>query len=73
VQKRKLVPTPTAPASDPNKLLTVKLVAEQLGVSAQLVYQFVIDGRIKAIKVGTRSIRIRQSAVDAMLEEAKCN
>jgi excisionase family DNA binding protein len=68
---KKKTPAPIS-APDPNKLLSVKAVAAQLGVSAQLVYQFVRDGRLDHVNVG-RLVRIRQSAVDAMLEEAKCN
>lgn len=45
---------------------TVKEVAEHFRVSRQSIYDWINDGRLKAIKVGER-IRIPQSALDSFI------
>lgn len=48
------------------KQFTVKEVAEHFRVSRQSVYDWINDGRLKAIKIGER-IRIPQSALDEFI------
>lgn len=45
---------------------TVKEVAEHFRVSRQSVYDWINDGRLKAIKIGER-IRIPQSSLDEFI------
>lgn len=40
--------------STPTKLLTVRQVAERLGVSADTVYQWSYLGKLPKVKLGTR-------------------
>ncbi len=39
-------------------LLTVKEAADRLGVSAKTIYNWISEGRLKAQRLGGRSIRI---------------
>jgi excisionase family DNA binding protein len=48
--------------------MTMKDVAEYLGVTTRTVRQMVLDGRLKAYRLGARVIRFRRSEVDAALE-----
>lgn len=48
------------------KQYTVKEVAEHFRVSRQSVYDWINDGKLKAIRVGDR-IRIPQSALDEFI------
>jgi excisionase family DNA binding protein len=45
------------------KLFTVKEVAEHFKVSRQAVYDWITDGRLRAVKVGNRT-RIPESAIN---------
>lgn len=48
--------------------LSLKEAARQLGVSDRAVYVWIRDGRLPAVKLGTRWI-IRASVVDRLLRE----
>lgn len=48
--------------------LSLKEAAHQLGVSDRAVYVWIRDGRLPAVKLGTRWI-IRASVVDRLLRE----
>jgi excisionase family DNA binding protein len=53
------------------ELLTVRDVADQLGVSAQTVRRWVREGDLEALKLGSRrgaSVRIPPRAVDQFLQ-----
>jgi len=45
---------------------TVKFGAEYLHVTEMTVYRKIWSGELPAVRVGGRSIRIRQSALDAL-------
>ena len=47
--------------------MSVKDVAEYLGVTTRTVYVMVADGRLKAYKLGYRIIRFRRDEIDAAM------
>jgi excisionase family DNA binding protein len=47
---------------------TVKEVAERFKVSRQSVYDWISEGRLRAVKVGNRT-RIPQSALEAFVQQ----
>lgn len=47
--------------------MSVKDVAEYLGVTTRTVYTMIADGRLTAYKLGYRIIRFRRDEVDAAL------
>lgn len=49
----------------PEPLLRVRDVAEILGVSKVRVYQLIDEGRIPAVRISPRSIRVPRAAFDA--------
>lgn len=48
-------------------LVTRNDAAEFLNVSLRQVDRLIADGSLPAVRIGERSIRIRQSALDALL------
>jgi excisionase family DNA binding protein len=48
--------------------MTIQDVAAYLGVTPKTVRQMIVDGRIRAYKLGDRIIRLRRSEIDAALE-----
>ena len=52
------------------RLLTVREVAAALRVSTMTVYRLIRAGELRALRVG-HSYRIRESDVDAYLEEVR--
>lgn len=54
------------PTEDP--LLTYEDARKQLKISLRTVKQLVYDGKIAAIRLSPRNIRIRQSALNAYIE-----
>lgn len=51
------------------KLLTVQEVAEYLRVSDQTVRRYIKEGRIKALKINRRDIRIPEEDAQAFMEQ----
>ena len=51
-----------------SEYLTVDEVAKRLRVSKQAVYNWITDGRLKAVRVAGKAIRIPVSSVLAILE-----
>lgn len=47
--------------------LTVTEVADRLRVTRQAVYNWIADGRLRAVRVGGKSVRIPISSVDELL------
>jgi len=54
-------------ASTSGPLVTRIDAAEFLNVSVRQVDRLIADGSLPAVRIGERSIRIRQSALDALL------
>jgi excisionase family DNA binding protein len=50
------------------KRLTVKQVAEDLGISPSTVYRLIEEGQLKAIRAAGRSIVVLESSVEKYLE-----
>ncbi len=50
------------------KLVSIAEAAEYLGVNVRSIRNMMIDGRLKAYKLGPRIVRIRLSDIDAALE-----
>lgn len=48
--------------------MTIKDVAQYLGVTVRTVRTMVIDGRLRAYQLGPRVIRFRRSEIDAALK-----
>jgi excisionase family DNA binding protein len=57
--------TKTPPGTAPD--MSIKDVAEYLGVTPRTVYTMVADGRLRAYTLGERIIRFRRSEIDAAL------
>lgn len=48
--------------------LTVREVAERLRVTRQAIYNWIADGRLKAVKLGGKSLRITLSSVNEFIQ-----
>ena len=48
--------------------MTIKDVAEYLGITTRTARQMVTDGRLNAYRLGPRVIRFRRSEIDAALQ-----
>lgn len=48
-------------------LQTVKETAEYLGVSVRTVRSYIADGRVKAVRLGPRMVRVEKESVDALM------
>ena len=53
------------------KFLTVKEAAERLGVTPVRVYQFISEGRLKAIKIHPKAIVIREDHLEEFSQEER--
>ena len=51
-----------------NKLLTVEEVATELGVTSQMVRNYIKQNKIPAIKLSARKTKIRQSSLDDFIK-----
>jgi excisionase family DNA binding protein len=50
-----------------DRLLTVEGVAELLQLKARTVRKYIREGKIESVKINHRTVRVRQSAVDAFI------
>lgn len=53
------------------KLLYVKNVARILSCSDEHVYRLIRDGKIDAVRLGIRGIRVRETSVIRFVEQSK--
>jgi excisionase family DNA binding protein len=51
------------------KLLYIHRVAKALDCSRPMVYKLIYDGKIKAVRIGKRGIRISEASLNRFLEE----
>jgi excisionase family DNA binding protein len=51
------------------RLFTARQVAEQLGVCTETVLVWIRAGKLPAIRLAGRAIRVRETALEAKLEE----
>jgi excisionase family DNA binding protein len=54
-----------------DKLLTVEDVADQLGVTPQMVRNYIKENKISAFKLGPRKTKIKQSILDEFINSRK--
>ena len=57
----------------PDKYVTVQIVAETLSCTERHIYRLIIDGKIKAIKIGPRALRISRNSLQEFIEAGKVN
>ena len=57
------------PSTSSEKALTVHQVADRLNVSARTIWAWIASGRLRALKLGARTTRIPETAVEAFLRE----
>jgi excisionase family DNA binding protein len=57
----------------PRQLLTVADTATRLGLREPTIRRWISDGRIKAIRIGTRSVRIPVEQIDELLAKNDSN
>jgi excisionase family DNA binding protein len=55
------------------KYLYVNSVAKRFNCSKKHIYKLIQDGEIKAIRLGTRALRITESSLKQFLEESEVN
>ena len=58
-------------AQSPEHALTVHQVAERLNVSARTVWGWVAGGRLRAIKLGKKTTRIPEGAIEEFLRSCE--
>ena len=47
--------------------LSIKETAEYLGISTKTVHRYIADGRLRAVRLGPRLIRVDASSVDDLM------
>jgi excisionase family DNA binding protein len=52
----------------PARLLTVKESAEQLSLSPRTIWAWIYERKVDIVKLG-RSVRIKQSSIDQLIEQ----
>ncbi len=55
------------------RYLTMERVAEILSCTERHVYNLVVEGRLEAIKIGTRAVRISERSLHEFIETARIN
>ena len=56
----------SSPSGEPEGLVSVREVADQLGVHPETIRRLIHDGRLDAVRVG-RVLRVHRQAVDSFL------
>jgi excisionase family DNA binding protein len=54
-----------------NRLLTIRELAECLGISPGTAYHWLSQGRLPCIRFSSRCVRFRESEIQTMLEELR--
>jgi excisionase family DNA binding protein len=52
-----------------DRLLTVRELAQRLGVSVGTAYHWLSQGRLPCVRFSSRCVRFRESDLDEMLEQ----
>ena len=60
-------------ATDPTRspFLTVARAADELAVTERFIRRLIAEGELRAVKVGSRVVRIRRSDLDDLLRPAR--
>lgn len=53
-------------------LMTVRAVADYLGVSQRTIWRWIKDGKLRAFKVGKKSIRVAEDDLKLFIEGEAC-
>jgi excisionase family DNA binding protein len=53
------------------KLLTIRELAERLGIAEGTAYHWLSQGRLPCVRLGSRCVRFRESDVEKMLEQLR--
>ncbi|MGC2182919.1 MAG: helix-turn-helix domain-containing protein [Terriglobales bacterium] len=53
------------------KLLTIREVAEHLGIATGTAYHWLSTGRLPCVRLSSRCVRFRESDVEKMLEQLR--
>jgi len=61
----------TATEADVEKLYTVEEVSEYLTLNPATIRQYLREGELQGIKLGPRQWRVKESALEAFLEQRK--
>ena len=54
-----------------SSLLSIKVTAQIIGVCTKTIYRYIREGKLSAIRVGGRLLRIQQSHLSAFLSNTK--
>jgi len=60
-----------AAGSKERPFLTVAEAADELAVTERFIRKLIADGDLRAVKVGTRVVRIRRSDLEGLLRPAR--
>ena len=60
-----------AAGSKERPFLTVAEAADELAVTERFIRKLIADGQLRAVKVGSRLVRIRRSDLDDLLRPAR--
>ena len=64
--------TQTSPTADTRRvMLTVAEAADELAVTERFILKLISEGQLRAVKVGTRVVRIRRTDLDDLLRPAR--
>ena len=60
-------------ATDPTRspFLTVARAADELAVTERFIRKLIAEGQLRAVKVGTRVVRIRRSDLEGLLRPVR--
>ena len=61
----------TANGPHRSEFLTVARAADELAVTERFIRKLIADGQLRAVKVGTRVVRIRRTDLDDLLRPAR--
>jgi excisionase family DNA binding protein len=56
-----------------NKYVTIKVVMETLSCSERHVYDLIVEGSLRAIKIGGRAVRISEESLDDFIKNHEIN
>ena len=64
--------TPTSPTAETRRvMLTVAEAADELAVTGRFIRKLISKGELRAVKVGTRVVRIRPTDLEDLLRPAR--
>ena len=64
--------TQTSPTADTRRVMhTVAEAADELAVTERFIRKLISEGQLRAVKVGTRVVRIRRTDLEDLLRPAR--